>query len=221
MRYAADAIATLIMLSRMRLPSLTVARAEFSIEDPWALPPNCEPIQLLRSTDGKQPRQATTVAMYTDPQFLNVLYQSQDDEVVATFLGHDEPLYQEDVVEAFLAPGDIRRYYEIEVNPLGTTFDARVDSPDGVRGTMKIDVGWNADLFAAIRRQPDKTETIVRIPFAALDARRPAAGEEWRGNFFRVDRSKWRGDEYSAWSPTLKNPADFHVAAVFGRIVFA
>ena len=205
----------------MPLPVVTVARADFSIEDPWALPPDCEQIQLLRSTDGKAPRQATAVALYADSEFLNILYQSEDDEVVATFLGHDEPLYQEDVVEAFLAPNDIRRYFEIEVNPLGTTFDARVDSPDGVRGTMKIDIGWDANLFAAIRRTPGKTETIARIPFASLDVRRPAAAEEWRGNFFRVDRSKWRGDEYSAWSPTLKNPADFHVTAAFGSIVFA
>ena len=205
----------------MPLPVVTVARADFSIEDPWALPPGCEQIQLLRSTDGKPPRQATAVALYTDSEFLNILYQSEDDEVVATFLGHDEPLYQEDVVEAFLAPKDVRRYFEIEVNPLGTTFDARVDSPDGVRRTMKIDVGWDANLFAAIRRAPGKTETIVRIPFAALDVRRPAAGEEWRGNFFRVDRSKWRVDEYSAWNPTLKNPADFHLTAAFGSIVFA
>jgi len=205
----------------MPLQALTVVRAEFSIEEPWAVPPDSEPIQLLRSTDGKPPRQATTVVAYADPDFLNLLFLCDDDEIVATYLGHDQPLYQEDVVEAFLAPRDIRHYYEIEVNPLGTTFDARVDSPDGVRGTMDVDLGWDPDLFAAIRRTPGKTETILRVPFAGLDVRRPASGEEWRGNFFRVDRSKWRGDEYSAWNPTLKNPADFHVAALFGRIVFA
>src|SRR5438445_11715327 len=118
------------------LPVVTVFRADFSIEDPWALPTDCEQIQLLRSTDVKAPRQATAVALYADSEFLNILYQSEDDEVVATFLGHDEPLYQEDVVEAFLAPKDTRRYFEIEVNTLGTTFDARGDSPDGVRWTL-------------------------------------------------------------------------------------
>jgi hypothetical protein len=131
-------------------------------------------------------------------------------------------LYEEDVVEAFLAPGDIRRYYEIEINPLGTTFDARVDSPDGGRATMKIDVAWDcANLFAAIRKTPGMVETIVRIPFASLEAGRPSPGDEWRGNFFRVDRGKSGGDEFTAWSPTMKNPPDFHVAGAFGRIVFA
>src|SRR5262249_32123685 len=135
-RCAADLAATHIMLSRMQLPAVTVVRAEFSIEDPWALPSNCEQIPMRRSTDGKQPRQETTVAPYADSDFLNLLYFPDDDEVVALFMAHDEPLYQEDVIEAYLAPADSRRYYEIEVNPLGTTFDARIDSPDGIRRTM-------------------------------------------------------------------------------------
>jgi hypothetical protein len=210
------------MLSRMRLPAVSVPRAEFSIEEPWSVPLRCQPLQLLRATDGKEPKLETTVAVYADSECLNLVYHAHDDAVVATYLGHDEPLYEEDVVEVFLAPGDIRRYYEIEANPLGTTFDARVDSPDGVRATMKIDLAWTCqNLFAAIRKTPGMVETIVRIPFASLDVPRPAPGDEWRGNFFRVDRDKSRGDEYSAWSPTLKNPADFHVPAAFGRIVFA
>ena len=162
------------------------------------------------------------VALYADSECLNLLYQAQDDAVVATYLGHDEPLYEEDVVEVFLAPNDVRRYYEIEVNPLGTTFDARVDSPDGVRATMKIDLAWDcANLFAAIRKTPGMVETVVRIPFASLDVPRPSLGDEWRGNFFRIDRGQPGGDEFGAWSPTMKNPADFHVASAFGRIVFA
>lgn len=186
------------------------------------MPSGCEQIQLLRATDGKPPRQQTMVALYADSECLNLLYQAQDDAVVATYLGHNEPLYEEDVVEVFLAPNDVRRYYEIEVNPLGTTFDARVDSPDGVRATMRIDLAWDcASLFAAIRKTPGMVETVVRIPFASLDARRPSPGDEWRGNFFRVDRGQSGGDEFSAWSPTMKNPADFHVPSAFGRIVFA
>ncbi|MDQ6800801.1 MAG: carbohydrate-binding family 9-like protein [Acidobacteriota bacterium] len=206
----------------MPLPAVTVARSEFSIEEPWSIPPGCQPFQLLRSTDGKEPGLTTTVAVYADPECFNVVYQAHDDAIVATYFGHDEPLWKEDVVEVFLAPADIRRYYEIEVNPLGTTFDARIDSPDGVRATMTDDLSWTCEnLFAAIRKTPGMVETIVRIPFASLDVPRPAPGDEWRGNFFRVDRDRSRGDEFTAWSPTMKNPADFHVAAAFGRIVFA
>jgi hypothetical protein len=206
----------------MRLPAVTVARAEFSIEEPWAIPPGSQVLQLVRAMDGKDPRLRTTVTVYADAECLNLVYQADDDAVVATYLGHDEPLYEEDVVEVFLAPIEIRRYYEIEVNPLGTTFDARIDSPDGVRATMKDDLSWDCEnLFAAIRKTPAMVETIVRIPFASLDVPHPAPGDEWSGNFFRVDRDKSQGAEFTAWSPTMKNPADFHVAAAFGRIVFA
>ena len=64
---------------------------------------------------------------------------------------------------------------------------------------------------------PGSTDTILRIPFACMDA---APKNEWRANFFRIDRSRAHGDEFSAWQPTLANPADFHVAAAFGRLRF-
>jgi hypothetical protein len=201
--------------------TLRVPRASFLIEDPWALPANTERVTLGRSADGSRPRLQTTVALYADDECLSAIFQCQDDGIVATHLRHDAPLYEEDVVELFLAPASPSRYFEIEANPLGTTFDARIDSPNGTRAGMRMDLGWDcANLFAAVRRTPSATDTIVRIPFASLEVPRPSAGAEWRGNFFRIDRSAAHGDEYSAWQPTIKNPADFHVAAAFGRLIF-
>lgn len=191
------------------------------MEDPWAVPPGCERIALRRSTDGAAPRLHTDFVVYADGACLNVLFEAQDDEIVATHLKHDAPLYEEDVVELFLAPSSPRRYFEIEINPLGTTFDAQIDSPDGNRATMRVDLAWTCpDLFAAVRKLPGRVDTIVRVPFACLGAT-PQPGDEWCGNFFRIDRSRTRGDEYMAWQPTMKNPPDFHVPAAFGRIVFA
>ena len=162
------------------------------------------------------------VAAYYDDDFLTVVFDADDDEIVATYLGHDEPLWQEDVVEIFLAPEGLTPYFEIEVNPLGTTFDARIDSPDGVRATMKTDLAWTCEgLFAALRRDDGKrVQIVIRIPFASLN-KRPNAGDEWRANFFRIDRSAAHGDDFSAWQPTMKTPPDFHVAAAFGALRFA
>jgi hypothetical protein len=202
--------------------ALVVPRAEFSIEEPWAVPAVCVPVALRRATDGGTPRLATSIAMYYDEDFLTVVFIADDDEIVATYLGHDEPLWQEDVVEIFLAPRGLTPYFEIEVNPLGTTFDARIDSPDGVRATMTTDLAWTSnDLFAALRRDDGRTfRAVIRVPFDSLGAR-PTAGDEWRGNFFRIDRSASNGDEFSAWQPALKTPADFHIAAAFGVLRFA
>jgi hypothetical protein len=210
------------MIPAMPVPVLDVPRGEFSIEDPWAIPGGCVPVLLKRATDGGAPRLATSVAAYYDDDFLTVVFEGIDDEVVATYLGHDEPLWEEDVVEVFIAPEGLTPYFEIEVNPLGTTFDARIDSPDGVRATMKTDLAWTCDgLFAAIRRDDGKrVQIVIRIPFAALE-KKPNAGDEWRANFFRIDRGASYGDDFSAWQPAMKTPPDFHVTAAFGALRFA
>jgi hypothetical protein len=198
-----------------------VPLADFSIEDPWAIPGVCTTAPLRLATDGGLPRLATSVAAYFDDAQLTVVFSAIDDDVVATHLEHDAPLYEEDVVEVFLAPERLTRYFEIEVNPLGTTFDAVIDSPDGVRSTMKTDLAWTCGgLFAAIRRLNEVVDTVIRIPFASLGRTAPADGETWRANFYRIDRSASRDAEFSAWQPPLRQPADFHVPAAFGEIRF-
>jgi len=205
---------------------IPVVRGEFSIEDPWRTPSAADAHPLRLSTDGSAPRLATTVAVYYDRRCLNVLFSAVDDEqVVATLTGHDDPIYDEDVVEAFLAPVTPSIYYEIEASPLATVFDARIESLGGIRQTMKADRAWNCEgLFVAIRRlmaapKPARVDTLIRIPFASLGRDVPEPDETWWANFYRIDRHPG-GDEYSAWSPTLKDPADFHVTASFGRILF-
>jgi hypothetical protein len=202
---------------------LVVRRRQFMIEDPWRLPDGVETTLLLRATDASTPRLTTELALYRDDTHLHILFRGDDDQIVATHLEHDAALYEEDVVEAFLAPDDPGVYYELEVNPLGTTFDARIESPDGVRATMRAELAWNCDdLFAAVLRDTRGDAMtfamLLRIPFASL-GKTPAAGDAWRANFFRIDRHP-SADEFSAWQPTLKTPADFHVAAAFGTLRF-
>ena len=115
----------------IRRAMLVIPRGEFSIEEPWAIPSECRPVALRRATDGDAPRLSTNLFTYYDDEYLTLIFRADDEDVVATMYEHDEPLWQEDVVEAFLAL-DGTTYYELEVNPLGTTFDARGDSPDGV-----------------------------------------------------------------------------------------
>jgi hypothetical protein len=210
------------MIPAMEIAVLDVPRGEFSIEEPWAIPSGCARVALKRATDGGAPRLATTLAAYYDDDFLTVVFEGVDDGIVASYLDHDEPLWQEDVVEIFLAPEGLTRYFEIEVNPLGTTFDARIDSPDGVRATMQTDLTWTCEgLFAALRRDDrERVQIIIRIPFASLN-KHPNAGDVWRANFFRIDRSASHGDDFSAWQPTMKTPPDFHVTAAFGALRFA
>ena len=195
-------------------------RATFSIEEPWEIAAGCETVTFVRAGDGSAPRLGTTVAVMWDDIALTVLFSAVDDHVVATHRTHDAPLYEEDVVEVFLAPRSEKEYFEIEVNPLGTVFDARIESPDGVRATMRTDLGWTChELFAALRRAGTKVDTVIRIPFASLEVETPKDGDEWQANFFRIDRGPM-GDEFTAWRPAMKTPPDFHVVKAFGTLRF-
>ena len=206
---------------------LIVRRAEFDGEEPWSVPARCTPVRLRRATDGEVPRLATSVAVWFDDDYLTVLFSAADDHIEATYDQHDAPLYEEDVVEVFLAPDGLTRYFELEVNPRGTTFDALIDSPNGTRAGLKATREWTCEgMWAAVRsvKESDGTmtvDTVIRIPFFALERDVPGDGETWRGNFFRIDRHDQHGDEYSAWQPTMKDPADFHIAAAFGTLRFA
>lgn len=198
-------------------PLMLVPRAAFTIEEPWSIPPGCTPVALRRATDGAAPRLGTQLLLTHDGDCLTALFLGQDDGVAATFLRHDEPLWQEDVVELFLAPERPSRYFEIEVNPLGTTFDAVIESPDLDRATMAADLAWTCEgLTAFVRTTPTSLDVVVRIPFAALGAKPEG---EWRGNFYRIDRGG--AGEYSAWQPTMRTPPDFHVPHAFGGLRFA
>jgi len=206
--------------------TLVVPRAPFDMEEPWVAPPLCSPVRLRRATDAAAPRLATSVAAWYDREYLTFLFTGMDDFIRATYMKHDSPLHEQDVVEVFLAPDGVQRYFEIEVSPHATVFDAAIESPDGVRATMRTDRDWTCEgLVAAVRKVTESsggmtTDTLVRIPFSALARPSPAAGEVWRANFFRIDRHPREGDEFSAWQPTLRNPADFHVTSVFGTLWF-
>lgn len=201
-----------------------VSRAEFSIDDPWRVPERSATVPLVRSTDGAAARLRSEAAVYHGAGVLTIVFLGEDDHVVSTHLAHDAPLYEEDVYEVFLSPSNREEYFELEVNPLGTTFDARILSPDGVRATMRADRDWEcAGLFAATRRRPGPGGTfdaVLRVPFAALGRGEPEPDEVWRANLYRIDRHPVAGDEFLAWRPTFRTPADFHVTAAFGALRF-
>jgi alpha-galactosidase len=205
---------------------LVVGRGGFEMEDPWTAPASATPVRLRRAVDGAPPRLATRVAAWFDAHYLTLLFSAADDHLEANLLAHDAPLYEQDVVEVFFAPEELTRYFELEVSPRGTVFDARVVSPDGNRTTMQVDRGWNCEgLIAAVRVVTESNgamsvDTLLRVPFASIGRSTPHDGERWRANFFRVDRHPRHGDEFSAWQPTMRIPADFHVPAAFGTLRF-
>ncbi len=178
-------------------------------------------IALRRAQDGADPLQATSVRIAHDAEALLLRFDCNDRDIWATHTRRDAPLWEEEVVELFVAPGedDPTDYIEIEVNPNGAIFDARVTNPQGRRDTMRVDAAWNAPgLVASVSRPlPGSWRVELTVPWTALcEGLLPPV---WRANFFRIERPREGAPEFSCWSPTFTDPPDFHKPAAFGRLI--
>jgi hypothetical protein len=177
-------------------------------------------LDLVRATDGGAPALATRVELVDEDARLRVRFDCDDPEPWATIRADDGDLWTEEVVELFLAPGAATplRYFELELNPLGARFDARVDCPFGDRRGLVADRSWSCrGLEASTSRRSGGWTAELAIPWASLgDAAEHAS--TWRINLFRIERRPGPEAEHSAWSPTFVEPADFHRPARFGFV---
>ncbi|HEX5760136.1 MAG TPA: carbohydrate-binding family 9-like protein [Thermoanaerobaculia bacterium] len=189
---------------------------------------------LVRSEDGGPPEQATAVRACWDGEALYARWECADREAWGTLTGRDAPIYEEEVVELFLAPGaeDPGRYVEFEVAPTGVFFDALIGNPNRRRAGLEIGTEWDcAGVVWEAGELPERAAgaqdwwAALAVPWrGVLGALGRPPGElppVWRANFYRIDRPRDGAPEHSAWSPTLVAPADFHRPARFGTWVLS
>ena len=140
----------------------------------------------------------------------------------------DDPIYQEEAVEVFLACGvaDPADYLEFEVSPLGVLLDGRIHNPTSLRADLTGDPGWDCPglRWAAGRLGAARQDwwAELALPWEGIapgsSSLPPAV---WRANFYRIERPAGGAPEFTAWSPTLVGPADFHKPARFGVLELA
>ncbi len=200
-------------------------------ERAWA---NARPLGdfVLASGQGK-PNLPSEVRACWDDDNLYLAFICVDTDIWATMRERDDPIYEEEAVEAFLCSGDdVTHYFEFEVSPRNVVFDAAIICPEsGDRRFMKADVTWNCEgLQSAVQVQgtlddrsdvDDRWTVELALPFSQIgrEGHPPQEGETWRANCYRIDRA---GEgEFSCWSPTLTDPPSFHVPARFGMLVFS
>jgi hypothetical protein len=196
-------------------------------EGAWS---RAETVPLVMTEDAGEPRLATEARLCWDERALYVAFSCKDSDIWGTLTERDQPLYEEEVVEVFLCPtGDLRHYFEFEVSPRNVLFDATIFSPEGDRRSMLVQTEWNAPgLESAVRVAGtlDRRDDVdlgwiaeIAIPFADLGLPGPPLpGDRWRINLYRIERSAI--EEFTAWSPTLRVPPDFHVPDRFGTLEF-
>jgi len=225
---------TSIELPRYRCPKVDSPPVlDGRIDDPaWSRSPLIE--RFRRAQDGEPATYATSARLCWDDENLYLAFRCEDPLIWATMTQRDEHLWDEEVVEFFVSPsGDLRRYFEIEVNPLGVICDLDITNHYTYKvGSESIsgDIDWNAEnMRVAVTvdgkvNDPQTTDiswTVeIAIPFGDLGRLTPTPGEVWRCNLFRIDRGAESGDEFTCWSPTLVDPPAFHRPQYFGFLEF-
>lgn len=186
----------------------------------WADVP---PLPSFRLADDSGPALQQTVARACcDAAGLYVRFDCDDGDIWATLAQRDDPIYNEEVVEVFIAPGarDPIRYFEFEVSPAGVLFDGRIDNPTSSRADLVVDERWNCPgiLWAAERDDSaHRWAAVLAIPWAGITPEGTPASD-LRANFCRIERPRGSAPEFSCWSPTRTEPADFHKPARFGLL---
>jgi hypothetical protein len=194
---------------------------------PWEELPSLPSFVLA---DGSAPaQQQTHVRIAFDSDNFYVRFDCDDTDIWAEATARDSHIYDEEVVELFIAPGEAHptHYYEFEVSPIGTLLDLDVHSPDLERRTLRANFAWNCPGLQWSAERNDAANhwrAYLVVPWRSIGGSVGAGGvvpQDWRANFYRIERPHGQPPEFSCWSPTMSDPADYHRPAYFGYLRLA
>jgi hypothetical protein len=195
-------------------------------------PPTSEEWSVAPEISFGPERYRTSFRARWDETGLWLRFHAADSDPWYTMTERDAPLWEEEVVEIFIDPdGDGRDYVEIEISPANVVTDLMMFRGDPGK---RSDIDWDFPGLTTAVEQVERpfagwlaTAFLPWSGFAGVPGAppggRPAAGDRWRFNVFRIKRPG--GPEapednavYAAWSPPPG--ASFHVPAVFGTMTF-
>lgn len=208
--------------TRMMTPEVRVGRA---VGDPMTEPAAWDRAEQIAW--GPAPY-ATRFAALWDDCGLWLRFEADDTNPWYRYTRHDDPIWEEEVVEIFIDPdGDGRDYVEIEISPANVVTDLLMarGEPD-----KSGDLGWDfRGLHTQVRRHAGGWTALAWLPWRGFDGVTgaaplpPESGRGWRFNVFRIKRpggpeEPARDAVFAAWQPP---PAlSFHVPEVFGLMRF-
>lgn len=170
----------------------------------------------------------TEVKCCWDDNNIYIRFFCEDDQILADYNNRGDPVYDQEVVEVFIAPDTFNSYFEINLSPKNVLFEAKViNDLEGEK--FKSDESWQCK---GIETEVNKVKpehihvtnfgswlAYIKIPFEDLNKSSPAPGDFWGINLYRIKRVPRQ--EFICWQPVNKYPPFFHVPKCFGFIIFA
>lgn len=164
----------------------------------------------------RKPALRTTARVLWSKHFLYLGYRAPFEELTVfsppNLSGERLGLWENDVVEAFIAPNPDRpeSYMEFEAAPTGEKLDLTLNP-------SQKDFEWTSG-FETRSRVDSKSKIWtceMRIPLSSISHSSPNPGDRWRLNLYRNDRAS---RTFLAWNPTATRTA--HTPDKFGWLVF-
>ena len=201
-------------------------------EDVWS---DVKPIEL--SPFGSGPELETKIRVFRSDAHLYVGARMSDEHVWSEKKERDSNTWEEEVIEMFIdTDGDGQNYLELQINPLGTIFDANFKKRLGTgKGSRREQIdrakkftleGLESEVHVEgtvnNKEKKDKFWSVeLKIPTTSIPGveKDPKPTKPWAVNFYRFDRpSKNRTLSY-AWNTAPRG--DFHQVSKFGVFRFA
>jgi len=184
-------------------------------------------LELKDVTSGDDIEKKARIKLLWSEKYLYVLFDVEDDHIWGTYQKNDDPIYEEEVVEVFIALGEQipQNYLELQFSPNGIKYDAKVKNPTGSRhdSGFDVDVSWNSNLI--FKQKIDAKEnygaykagrwlTQIKIPSIEIGAGEFKAGDRLRGNLFRIDGYP-KQNSFQALVSNMEQTPNFHTPKDF------
>lgn len=172
-------------------------------EPAWVTAPWSTDFEDIEGANKPAPPLATRAKMLWDNRFLYIGATLSDPHLWATLKERDAVIFADDDFEVFIDPdGDGIYYAELEVNAFNTVWDLLMLAPYHLGQSPTYINNWNirglqtaVHLNGTLNQPADQDQgwvVEIAIPLDALaeltiGRQLPAAGDQWRINFSRVD----------------------------------
>ena len=170
-----------------------------------------------------KPSASFTISHGPDCIFLK--YFVTEKQIRATYESPNSPVWEDTCVEFFFSLNNGPRYYNFEVNCIGTILAAYGIDRDN-RQFLSPDIIATIKTFGLIDKFSDPKlinwDIIIIIPFSAFihDKISSLSGADARANFFKCG-DKLTEPHYLSWNSINAPEPDFHLPEHFGKLHFA